>query len=65
MNLLGIDLETKGLFTPWTMKSSQGPVKFVTGSSWDYFDLHQGENVRVTMKFKVPKNTYFKAYTIH
>jgi hypothetical protein len=25
------EIEAKGLFTPWTMKASQGPVKFVIG----------------------------------
>jgi hypothetical protein len=41
---------TKGLCTPWTMTSSQGPVK-----SRDHFGLHQGQNARVTMEFKIPK----------
>jgi hypothetical protein len=41
---------TKGLCTPWTMKSSQGPVK-----SWDHFGLHEGQNARVTMEFEIPK----------
>ena len=35
---------------------------WLLNSSPDYFGLHQGKNVRVTMRF--PK-TYFKAYIIH
>jgi hypothetical protein len=33
------------------------PCKFCTwmlNMSWDHFGLHQGQNVRVTMEFKVP-----------
>ena len=28
---------------------------WLLNSSWDHFRLHQGKNVRVTMKFEVPK----------
>jgi hypothetical protein len=40
---------SKGLFTPWTMKSSQGLVKYVIdwllNSSRDDFGLHRGKNM--------------------
>ena len=44
------------LFTPWTMKSSQGPIRaldveLVLGPLW----FTPRGNVRVTMKVKVPK----------
>ena len=28
---------------------------WLLNSSWDHFGLHQGQNVRVTMEFEVPK----------
>jgi hypothetical protein len=28
---------------------------WLLNSTWDHFSLHQGKNVRVTMKFEVPK----------
>ena len=49
----------KGLFTPWTMKSSQGHVKYVIrcwarpGTTSVYTEPKK--KVRVTMEFEVPK----------
>ena len=48
----------RGLFTPWTMKSSQDPVTkcdWLFNSSPDHFGLHQGKIVKVIMEFRVPK----------
>jgi hypothetical protein len=49
---------TKGRFTLWTNKSSQGickSVDWLLNSSQDHCGLHQGKNGRVTMEVEVPK----------
>ena len=41
-------LGTKGLFTPWTMKLSQDPIKiydWLLNSSQDLFSSHQGKKM--------------------
>ena len=43
MSFESLVVQTRGAFTPWTMKSFQGPVKFVLNSFRDHFGLHQGE----------------------
>ena len=49
---------TNMLFTPWTMKLSQGPVKFVIGC-WTRHRTSsvytKGKNVKVNMGFEAPK----------
>ena len=54
-------LQSKGLFTPWTMKLFQGLVKFcdwLLNSSRDHFGFYQGKNVKVTMKSRSPKDIF-------
>ena len=49
--------QCQGLFTPWTVKSSEGHVKHVTGRSTrpKTTSVYTKEkNVRVIMKFEVP-----------
>ena len=38
---------------------------WLLNSSQDHFGLHQEQNIGVTMKFEVLKETYFKACIVH
>jgi hypothetical protein len=56
------------LFTPWTMKLSQGPVKkcdWLLNLSWDHFGLHQRKKYQNDRGVQGPHKTYSNAYTIH
>ena len=47
--------QQKGLFIPWTIKSSQGFVKYVIGCCTRLGTTSVYTNVRVTMEFEVPE----------
>ena len=56
-----------GVVYPIDHEVAQGPINFcdwMLNLSWDHFGVHQGENVRVNMEFKVTNKTYFEAYVI-
>ena len=59
---------SKGLFTLWTMKLSQGPVKFVIGC-WTRpktsLVYTKEKNCQSDYGVRGPQKTYFKAYIIH
>ena len=53
-------LSSRGLGAVYTMDHEVVPMPFricdwLFKLSWDHFGLHQGKNVRVTLKFEIPK----------
>ena len=58
----------EGLFTPWTMKSSKGPVKkcdWLLNLSRDHFNLHQVKKCESDHEVRGSQKTYIEAYIIH
>ena len=58
-------LIAQGLFTVWTMKSSQGPIKSMIGCWTRPRNTSVYTKEKMDYRVQGPQNTYFKAYIIH